>query len=425
METCDVVAVLSPPAEPAVSSNQQPAIYHHTFDLALELVSARISRRLNLKERGVLQRFVVLETEGSAIPEACSSFTRFTIPGQLPKFIRYVSRNQDRRESDDSVKKQGLADRLIERCSEDSEATVMESFHMIYEHLRENNKSPDVRVQDTIVDDAKHVSERLSLLANETVNGDRDRRREQLDREFGPIIPSVTALPTLGWGVSQLVQNRERESKPRPSAIQDQKAHWPKPPQRVARNVHHQVWSAKSSNFPMRLTLLLCSTIVISTFTFIVKNRARIDPSSIARQENNLFSFFCLSPVQPDANQSSPVQHRVLCQACSTRFLHFCFPSSFDWLMFDVLCRPRHPIRTGLRPGGAEWYKMKGLLCKQPVQSKRKICTPFIPLSQSAWWLRNSNFLHFLFYRVCVCVCVLSFCQIGITNNFLFKLYYT
>ena len=69
---------------------------------------------------------------------------------------------------------------------------------MIYEHLRENNKSPDVRVQDTIVDDAKHVSERLSLLANETVNGDRDRRREQLDREFGPIIPSVTALPTLG-----------------------------------------------------------------------------------------------------------------------------------------------------------------------------------------------------------------------------------
>ena len=125
-----------------------------------------------------------------------------------------------------------------------------------------------------------------------------------------------------------------------------------------------------------------------------------------APRKNNLFSFFCLSPVQPDANQSSPVQHRVLCQACSTRFLHFCFPSSFDWLIFDVLCRPRHPIRTGLRPGGAEWYKMKGLLCKQPVQSKRKICTPFIPLSQSAWWLRNSNFLHFLFYRVCVCVCV-------------------
>ena len=107
--------------------------------------------------------------------------------------------------------------------------------------------------------------------------------------------------------------------------------------------------------------------------------------------------------------------------SCIFVFLHLLI----DWcsMSFVVL----GILRTGLRPGGAEWYKMKGLLCKQPVQSKRKICTPFIPLSQSAWWLRNSNFLHFLFYRVCVCVCVcvLSFCQIGITNNFLFKLYYT
>lgn len=203
METADVVAVLAPPADGSVVSlNQRPAIYHHTFDLALELVSTRISRRLNLKERGVLQRFAVLQADESAVPEVCSSFARFVVPGQLPKFIRYVGRSQDRRDSDDSSnpkRQQGLADRLIERCSEEGESTVMDSFHMIYEHLRERNKSPDVhQARDSIVDDAKHVSERLSLLGSETENEERDQRREQLDREFGTAIPSVTALTTLG-----------------------------------------------------------------------------------------------------------------------------------------------------------------------------------------------------------------------------------
>ena len=78
----------------------------------------------------------------------------------------------------------------------------------------------------------------------------------------------------------------------------------------------------------MRLTLLLCSTIVISTFIFIVKNRARIDPSSIARQEKTicLVSFVYL---QCSQTLISRLRYNTVCFAklvppvsCMFVFLH-------------------------------------------------------------------------------------------------------
>lgn len=193
METVDAVAVVSPPADALSLLDQRPAIYHHTFDLALELVAMRISRRLKLKQRKVLQHFVVLETSGSSVPDACSSFARFRVPAELPNLISYVVRDSDENNS----LKAFLADCLPERCTRSKESAAIDSFHMFYQHVQQSSKSPDGQVRDSsIVDDANHVAEHSALL--ETTNEDRDRRREQLDREFGSGIASLTTLTTLG-----------------------------------------------------------------------------------------------------------------------------------------------------------------------------------------------------------------------------------
>lgn len=194
METVDAVAVVAPPSDARSLSDQRPAIYHHTFDLALELVAMRISRRLKLKQRKVLQHFVVLETNSSVIPDACSSFARFRIPAQLPNLISYIGRDSDENHSDKTV----FADCLIpDRYTRGKESAAIDSFRMFYQHLVQGSNSPDMPVGDcNIVDDANHVAERSALL--DAANEDRDRRREQLDREFGSGIAGLTTLTTLG-----------------------------------------------------------------------------------------------------------------------------------------------------------------------------------------------------------------------------------
>lgn len=186
MEAADVVAVIAPTADTRPFLEQRSAIYHHTFDLALELVATRISRRLKLQEQGFMKRLVVLETCNSLIPDICSSFVRFRVPEQLHKLIRYIANNNGT--AADSRK--SLPDCLLACCEEDSDSSAIDSFHLIHQHLGQRNKSVQVRDYQ-----AKHVSESSSLLAE---NEDRDRRRQQLDREFGSAIISVNALPNLG-----------------------------------------------------------------------------------------------------------------------------------------------------------------------------------------------------------------------------------
>lgn len=200
MDSADVVAFIAPSADTSTLSEHRPTIYHHTFQLALELLATRISHRLKQQERGFMKRFVVLETNKSVIPDVCSSFIRFHVPEQLPKLIRYITNNSGT--SNDggiSKKKRNLIACLLERGDKDNKSTVMESFRLIYEHLRQRNKSTkNIQIRDALVQDGKNETEYSCLLENGKANEDRDQRRQQLDREFGPDIVSVTALPTLG-----------------------------------------------------------------------------------------------------------------------------------------------------------------------------------------------------------------------------------
>lgn len=212
METADSVAVVSPPSLPvggaSISTDQRSAIYHHTFDLALELLAMRISRRLKLKERDVLQQFVVLQTgESSAIPDVCSSFTRFLVPEEFSNLISYIG--EDGHDSGAAAAANNrsftFADCLVQRWIRrgDKESTLMDSFRMIHQHLRQRNNSSleeaaaAAHVRPTAVDDAQHVAECSSLLSTQNEE-DRERKRQQLDREFGSGIVSLANLPTLG-----------------------------------------------------------------------------------------------------------------------------------------------------------------------------------------------------------------------------------
>lgn len=223
METADSVAVVAPsscrqlPVAAAddgvvsISTDQRSAIYHQTFDLALELLAMRISRRLKLKERDVLEQFVVLlpatdENAISSIPDVCTSFSRFLVPEEFTNLISYIA-GEDDDDSSATTSRAGannrsftFADCLVGR--RDKESTLMDSFRMMHEHLRQRNKSPaHVRPSAETIDDAQHVElqvESCSLLCTQNEEEDRERKRQQLDREFGSGIVSLANLSTLG-----------------------------------------------------------------------------------------------------------------------------------------------------------------------------------------------------------------------------------
>lgn len=224
METADSVAVVAPsscrqlPVAAAddgvvsISTDQRSAIYHQTFDLALELLAMRISRRLKLKERDVLEQFVVLlpatdENAISSIPDVCTSFSRFLVPEEFTNLISYIA-GEDDDDSSATTSRAGannrsftFADCLVGR--RDKESTLMDSFRMMHEHLRQRNKSPAAHVRPSAeaIDDAQHVElqvESCSLLSTQNEEEDRERKRQQLDREFGSGIVSLANLSTLG-----------------------------------------------------------------------------------------------------------------------------------------------------------------------------------------------------------------------------------
>lgn len=202
METADWVAVVAPPPPVATTAtDQRSPIYRHTFDLALELLAMRISRRLKLKERDVLQQFVVVQPEGGSIPDVCSSFSRFRVPQEFANLISYM----DQQEMDgqhvggpaaNHRSSAHFTDCLRPR-SRDKESKLMDSFRMIHQHLVQRNQSlAAMAVRPPTVDDAQHVEEeRFSLLNSED---DRERKRQELDRQFGPAIVRLSDLPTLG-----------------------------------------------------------------------------------------------------------------------------------------------------------------------------------------------------------------------------------
>ena len=192
MEMADMVVVLAPMAGSTTLLEQRSTIYHHTFELALELVATRISKRLKLKERNVLQHFVVLETEHCIVPDLCSSFVRFRAPDQLPKFVRYLSRTG----RDKNQNCAGVAECFLTRCNSYNDSAMVESFRAIYENLQRRSHSSDAGSEDVVtVEYPSRTAEHFSLLDKE--DKVHDQRRQQLDREFGPAIVSVSALPTL------------------------------------------------------------------------------------------------------------------------------------------------------------------------------------------------------------------------------------
>ncbi|XP_046640113.1 uncharacterized protein LOC124321250 [Daphnia pulicaria] len=196
METADWVAVVAPPPP---ATDQRSPIYRHTFDLALELLAMRISRRLKLKERDVLQQFVVVQPEGGSVPDVCSSFSRFRVPQEFANLISYM----DQQEMDGQHVGGPAANHpahfvdCLRPRSRDNESKLMDSFRMIHQHLVQRNQSlAAMAVRPPTVDDAQHVEEERSSLLNS--EDDRERKRQELDRQFGPAIVRLADLPTLG-----------------------------------------------------------------------------------------------------------------------------------------------------------------------------------------------------------------------------------
>lgn len=172
IDVVDIVAIVAGcPYDPSLHVDRD-SIYHLTFDLAMELIAARVGRRLQNKEQDVLQHFVVLD-EGPVIhplPAICSSFSRFRLPDQVDELLCFVyGRPRGRR------------------------ALHGESIKMIYEKIRLRDHSVS---RATPTQDAEHVAETRSLLLQDDDSDEiyRSERRQQLDRDFGNMVASVSSV---------------------------------------------------------------------------------------------------------------------------------------------------------------------------------------------------------------------------------------
>lgn len=198
IKKAEIVAVVV--GQAAISSpalDQRSTIYHHTFDLALELIASRISQRLRDKEANVLQHFIVLDANqashaSTSVPNACASFARFRMPHQMPELVNYVYRDRC-----ECSKGSSISCNLTAPSSR-SGHIAKESFESIYNRLRHSGSHPaNHSPPQTHVDDAKHEAESTSLLDDKADEDYRNQRRERLDNEFGPNVVSISALDAI------------------------------------------------------------------------------------------------------------------------------------------------------------------------------------------------------------------------------------
>lgn len=187
IKKADIVAVVVGEAQPSSPMlDQRSTIYHHTYDLALELIASCISQRLRDKEPNVLRHFIVLETSQAApLPNACASFARFRVPRQTAELINYVYRGRC-----ECGKGAGIPCSVAASPSRNRHV-AKESFDAIYNRLR-NRESPGAGQSHGQADGATKVETTSLLQADEEEY--RIQRRERLDEEFGPNVTSVETV---------------------------------------------------------------------------------------------------------------------------------------------------------------------------------------------------------------------------------------
>jgi len=196
LDQADIVAVVVSPHSPTTPSST--SIYTGTYELALELIASQIASRCkSTASTAVLKRYVVIELSATAaqVPSMCTSFKRFRFPIEAFDFIHYVdTSNGSEKRSRSRLFIDYLFNQYHRLLTKDTRLFLTQSFDLIYNQLLKQQQQQSVDFVSSIT-----TTEQCHLLMDDDDDNVKamNRRRHQLDLDFGGTIAAVTSLPSV------------------------------------------------------------------------------------------------------------------------------------------------------------------------------------------------------------------------------------